>query len=397
MVTEKDLVLDEPAALVAVVAHRRERDVERVLAEIAAEREHVARPDGAHVGGFHVERLGIEDERERQARRSARQEVRRVAGEQVGEERDSTAALLVAGREVGHAGVARDVEGADAAVDDAFGSSHAAAEGDDAAAGDVVVDAGVELRLRRPLVRERRIGCLKVIRNGPRGTRQRILRQVARRQLERPAIVHGFCMRPVDVEERAAVLVAARDVAVERPCADRQRGPALRRQLARRLGDHVDDPGHRIGAPDRGGRPADDFNLADVVGIGGHEVPHDHAEEIEVHAAAVDQRELRRRQRGGRPAGGQVDVAGRHLGHVDARHGAEEVADVGGRRVLNGLRGDEAHGGRRVDELLLRPGCGDDDLFLVGDRLVGVLRFGGRRLLRGGLGREGKARDHESE
>ena len=67
-----------------------------------------------------VERLGVEDERQRLARRPARQQVRRVAVEQVGEEGDAAAALLVARREVGHPRVARDVERPDAAVDDAL-------------------------------------------------------------------------------------------------------------------------------------------------------------------------------------------------------------------------------------------------------------------------------------
>ena len=59
---------------------------------------------------------------------AAREQVRRVAVEQVGEERHAAAALLVARREVGHLRVARDVERADAAVDDALGAGDAAAE-----------------------------------------------------------------------------------------------------------------------------------------------------------------------------------------------------------------------------------------------------------------------------
>jgi hypothetical protein len=45
--------------------------------------------------------------------------------------------------------------------------------------------------------------------------------------------------------------------------------------------------------------PRYDFDPLDLVQVGRHEVPHHHAEEVEVDAAAVNQRELRRRERGG--------------------------------------------------------------------------------------------------
>jgi hypothetical protein len=37
---------------------------------------------------------------------------------------------------------------------------------------------------------------------------------------------------------------------------------------------------------------ADDFDLADVIGIGGHEIPHHHAKEVQVDAPAVNKRQL---------------------------------------------------------------------------------------------------------
>ena len=56
------------------------------------------------------------------------------------------------------------------------------------------------------------------------------------------------------------------------------------------------------------------------------------------------------------------------------------------------VRSHEAHRGRRVDELLLRPGGGDNDLLLVGDRLLFLLFL--RCLLRAGGNGERDAHDH---
>ena len=172
--------------------------------------------------------------------------------------------------------------------------------------------------------------------------RQRILREVAGRQLERPAIVHRLGVRAVDVEQRAGVGVAAVDVAVEArrrrssgSCRPRPRARAASRVMTLTtpliaLAPHTADAGPRI------------TSICRIsFGIGGHEVPHHHAEEIEVDAAAVDERQLRRRQRGRGAAGREVDVARRDLRHVEAGHRPQQVADVGGRRVLDRLAGDE--------------------------------------------------------
>ena len=86
MVAEEDLVLEVAAALVAVVAVRRERDVERVVPEVAAVGQHVARADRLHVGRLEVEGVRLEVERQRLPVGAARQQVRGVAVEQVGEE-----------------------------------------------------------------------------------------------------------------------------------------------------------------------------------------------------------------------------------------------------------------------------------------------------------------------
>ena len=211
-------------------------------------------------------------------------------------------------------------------------------------------------------------------------TRQRVLREIAGRHFVRPLVVHGPGMRAVHVEQRAGALVTAGHVAIESAEADGHRvAAAVARQLARRLGDHVDDAGHRVGAPHRGGGTAHDFDLLDLVGIRRHEVPHHHAEEIEVDAAAIDERELRRRERGRGAARRDVDVARRHLGDVDARHRAQQVADVGGRRVLDGGGRDHADCGRSVHELLFGARGGDNDLLLERRRLVGILRGSAER------------------
>jgi hypothetical protein len=65
VVAQEDFVLNVPAAFVAIVAVRRQRDVEHVAAEVAAEAEHVARADRADVARLDVERLGVEHQRQR--------------------------------------------------------------------------------------------------------------------------------------------------------------------------------------------------------------------------------------------------------------------------------------------------------------------------------------------
>ena len=129
-------------------------------------------------------------------------------------------------------------------------------------------------------------------------------------------------------------------------------------------------------------------------GIARDEVPHHHAVEVEVDRPAVHERQLRGGQRGGRAPGIDVDVARRDLRDVDARHRAQQVADVRGRGVLNRRAGDDAHGRRRIDQLLFHAGGGHHDLLLEGGRLV-ALRRRRRRLVLGlaggGAGTNGKS------
>ena len=105
--------------------------------------------------------------------------------------------------------------------------------------------------------------------------------------------------------------------------------------LARRLADHVDDAVERVRAPDGGRRPADHFDLLDLVEVHRQEVPHDEAEEILVEAAAVEQRELPGGQRSGRRAAGEVDVPRRDLRNVDAGNRPQQLGEVRRRRGLD--------------------------------------------------------------
>ena len=173
------------------------------------------------------------------------------------------------------------------------------------------------------------------------------------------------------------------DLAAERAHAKRHAGS---RQLARRLGDDVDHAVHRVGAPDGRRRPADHFDLLDLGGVDRQEVPGDEPEEVQVDAAAVDQRQLAGRQRRRGAAAGEVDVAGRGLGDVEPGHRPEQVGVAGGGVVLQGLAGNQAHRGRRVHQRLLGLGGRDDDLLLVDRRLLGRWHLLGFLfgLLRGG-------------
>ena len=121
------------------------------------------------------------------------QQVRRVAVQDVDEEVQLHRLLAVVHLAVAEHRAAVDVERADAAVQDAVGAGDAALEHElPLAVGEVVVDAHVELRLRRALVVV--VGILRAGAVGDRAgrPRQRILRVEARRDLVRPAIVDGL-------------------------------------------------------------------------------------------------------------------------------------------------------------------------------------------------------------
>ena len=83
---EEDLVLDVAAPLGSVLRLRRERQVERVVAQVAAVGDDVLVLEGLDVRRLEVDRLGQEAEGDRLAARVHRQQVRRVAVQDVREE-----------------------------------------------------------------------------------------------------------------------------------------------------------------------------------------------------------------------------------------------------------------------------------------------------------------------
>ena len=199
-------------------------------------------------------------------------------------------------------------------------------------------------------------------------------------------------MRAVDAEQRAvAELLAAVDVAAER--AERHRG-AVAVELARRLRDEIDDAVHGVGAPHRRRRAADHFDLLQLVRIDRQQIPGDEAEEIEIEAAAVEQRQRRGRERRGGAAHRDVEVARRRLRDVDAGHRAEQLGVVGRRRRRDHVGGHDRHRRRRVDQLLLHLRRRDDDLFFVDRRFFG---FRAGRLLRAGLSKCGGRCEREHQ
>ena len=340
---------------------RRKRDVEGVVAEVAA----VA---SAH-GGCRWRAIRPPRHRTSWCRspaagtvrsRPARQQVRRRrACSRFVKNATRRAPCCHLVREVPEPRPVLDVEGADAGVDDAFGARHAAVEDQRAARSRTS-----SRHAHRTSAATCRCSCrpdtavraaLLIVADG---TRQRILREVAGRHLEGHAVVHGLgrasrSRRRDDPASR----VTPWALRWKAPDADRQRRWPLRRQLARRLGDDVHHAAHRIGAPDGRGRPADHLDLLDLVRVGRARSPTSPCRRsrgrcdrpstsASCDVASVDVA----------PAAGHVDVARRHLRDVHAGHRPQQVADVGGRGVLDRLRGDDADGGGRVDELLLRRG-----------------------------------------
>ena len=101
------------------------------MPEVAAEAQRVPRADRAHVAGLDVEGLGVEAQRQ-MAGRSGPRDSRLTASPSSRLVKNATRRppFCVPGREVGQPRLAVDVEGPDAAVDDAFGAGHAAGEGD---------------------------------------------------------------------------------------------------------------------------------------------------------------------------------------------------------------------------------------------------------------------------
>ena len=116
-------------------------------------------------------------------------------------------------------------------------------------------------------------------------------------------------------EQGSAILFVPFDRTVEPSEVDRQ---GSTQHFSRGFGDDVDDAGHGVGSPNCGSRPADDFNLFDLVGVDGKQIPENEAEEILVDGSSVEQGELRCDEGRSGGAASEIDVAGRHLYHVEA-------------------------------------------------------------------------------
>ena len=280
-----------------------------------------------------VIRLRVELERQRLAVEANRQQPVGIPVEDVGEDIGLERALGEAHGAVGEAD-RRHVEGPDAGVDDALGARVAALKHQlVGAVGRVVVGPADELGLLRRRVREGGIGRALPVRDRTHRTREGIRTEVARRQLVGPAVVHGAGVGEVHLIHVAVVeLLSALGLAIEVPVADRQ---VVAVELTRGLRNEVDDTRQGVGAPHHRRRSADDFHLLQLEGIGRDEVPRNEAEEIEVEAAAVEQGQLRGRQRRRGPARRDVVVARGGLGNVDAGDLTEQLGVV-----VDGRAGD---------------------------------------------------------
>ena len=374
---EEDLVLQVGAELEAVGRVRTDGDVEGVAAHVAAVGQVVPLPHERRVADLRIEGLGLEPEIYRLPRvRVRQQEIRRSAVEEVREHLRPQVAPFIPQLGVAHVRPALDVERAHPGVHQPLGPGHAARVGDPAVR-QILIHPHVELRLARAPVgegaTERTGAVIRIQRTAYRGARHpRIVddRNAARRTREgigpevagADAVGQPVGGRPRDrrvrAEHRPDALTHRRArFPVDPAAAHRHRRP---HRLPRRLRDDVDRPGHGVGAPGRGRRPAHHLDLLDVALVGRQQVPHDQAEEVQVDAAAVHQHELRVGHRpGGLPAG-DLDVARRELNHVDAGHRAEGVADVGARRRRQGLAGDDRRRYGRIHDPDLGARGGDD-------------------------------------
>ncbi len=223
VVGDEDLVLDVDAALRAVVAARRQAEVELVVAEVAAVAQHVAGAERVDVAVLDVERLGVELEEDRLSVESHRQQRVGVAVEDVGEEVDLLRALGPARRAVAEHRAAVHVERADAGVDDALGAGEAGRERQAVGAfGGFVVDPGIELRLARAAVGKGRVRGVRRVVDRAFGPRHRVLREPARRDLVRPAVVGRCRVGAVHVPERSVAPAVVVDLAAEGADAHRE-------------------------------------------------------------------------------------------------------------------------------------------------------------------------------
>ena len=134
--------------------------------------------------------------------------------------------------------------------------------------------------------------------------------------------------------------------------------------FAGRLGDDVDDAVERVGAVERRARPADDLDALDVLHADGQHLPERRPDEVDVHAAAVDEHEHLVGE-------ALVETAERDLGSgpgglhdVDTGQAPEKLGDLRDAGEPDVLLGDDRRGVGRVEGALRRLRGGDDGLFV---------------------------------
>ena len=123
LLAQEPLVLDVDALLVARVALRCDRQVERIVADVAAVAQHVACPDRRDVRQFEVVRLRVEQEVDGLPVGADCQQRRRRAVQHVREELRPQRAACVGALHVAGVGALLDPERADAGVDDAIATT----------------------------------------------------------------------------------------------------------------------------------------------------------------------------------------------------------------------------------------------------------------------------------
>ena len=391
---EEDRVLDVGAALVSVVAAWSHRDVEAVVPVVAAVRDQVPVAHFVLIGELDVVGLVFDGERQGLPIESRQQQQRRLGVERVDEGLQRGLAAGVAEAAVLERRAPQDVERTQAAVNDPLGPRHTAGEDQfRAGVGHVVVDTSVEPGLTGSAVLE----------DGERGRgarhvadrpQERLLGPHARRHLVGEPIACRCRVGRVHRQQSPALesLAGTRSVELAEP--DRH---VRALHLPRRLRDHVDHAGHRVGAPDGGGGAANHLDLLDFSGVDRQEVPQHEREEVLIDRPAVQQHQHGIGQRTGGSPRRDVHVARRCPDRVDAWDGLEQVGHALHRCVLDRLRADDGHRGGCVEELFLASRRGDNqDVVHCGS--VGWScwpHLAGRLLARGGRRRRGEQRDQQ--
>ena len=235
-----------------------------------------------------------------------------------------------------------DVERAEARVQDTLGRRDSSGKNQGPSPiGHGVIDASVQSRLRRSLVRKVRIGRRRAV-NRPARAQKRFLGQKPCRDLVGEPVADGGGVHQIDGKQAAPVVGLVDGRAIELPEANPDtRAP----HLTGRLRDDIDHTAHRVRAPDCRGRTANHFDLFDLLRLDGQKIPHDGAEEILVDRASVEEHEERVGQRAGRGARRHIDVPGGCLRDIHTGDSPHEVGHHRTWRVADPRIGHDGHRG----------------------------------------------------